>query len=81
MLNRDCEYCGRLDHSPGCPKYESPPAIHICEYCNEGIQQGDYYLSNNDNKYIHKDCAYFAGLDWVIQWLGFNYEQMEECDD
>lgn len=78
-----CNVCGRTDgqHDCRCPYYYPPPSRYKCCYCGEGIYQGERYLDNENGEYLHEDCVGCLGTDWTINWLGFNYKEMENYDE
>ena len=77
-----CSLYNRYDgtHDPRCPYYSPTRPRITCCYCNEGIYQGERYLDNEQGEYIHEDCVGSAGINWMINWLGFRYET-EENDE
>lgn len=78
-----CSICGRHDatHDYRCPYYSPPRPKYLCCYCGEGIYQGERYLDNEQGEYIHEDCVGCLGTDQIINWLGFNYKEMEDYDE
>lgn len=76
-----CEICRQYGtHHPRCPYYSPFKPKYICCYCGEGIYQGERYLDNEQGEYIHEDCIRSIGIDWLINWLGFEYKT-EENDE
>ena len=73
-----CSICGRYDglHDYRCPYYS-----HLRPKCGEGIYPGERYLDNEQGEYIHEDCVVCLGTDQIINWLGFNYKEMEDNDE
>ena len=72
-----CEYCMRYDgHDPRCPNYEPPKASHYCSICDEGILNGEEYVVNIDNEYLHFDCLNRMSLNGIIEWLGGEVKTM-----
>ena len=78
-----CSICGRYDgqHDCRCPYYSPPHPKCVCCYCGEGIHQGEHYLDNENGENLHEDCVGCLGTDQIINWLGFNYKEMEDYDE
>lgn len=72
-----CEICGKeLIHDKRCPNYEQPKALHSCDYCGEGIYDGEEYIVNDNGDYRHYDCFY--GIKDLLEWLGYEIKTMNE---
>lgn len=78
-----CPYCrGIGEHDYRCPLWKSNKNYIKCCYCNEDILLGEKYLENlYKNEYIHEECVDAAGIDWTLNWLGFNYKEMEDYNE
>lgn len=50
-----CKHCLKPICPSGCPNAEEAPIVEECEYCKEGIHEGDRYLEIEDI-YLHEDC-------------------------
>ena len=76
-----CEYCfsdTRYGHAAGCPNYIKPLSNYLCCFCNEGIYKDEEFLRNSEGQYIHRDCI--PCTDYLIDWLGYRVETMDEED-
>ena len=56
------------------PKLYSSQSEALLLLCSEGIYQGECYLDNQNGEYVHMDCI--PDTDWLINWFGFNVEEM-----
>ena len=75
-----CEYCGLSGtHHSRCPNYEPPKASHYCSVCGDGIYDGEYYIENQDDEYIHYECV--QGTRQLLEWLGYEIKTMEDFDE
>lgn len=50
-----CSECLQSPCHSRCPNAPEPKAIHICEYCGEGIVEGEEFIEYNGD-YYHADC-------------------------
>lgn len=75
-----CEYCHMNgEHVWGCPNYITPHSNYKCCYCEENIIDGEEYVRNYDNEYIHRDCI--PCTEFIIDWLGYRVNKMENCNE
>lgn len=72
-----CDICGKIfEHDCRCPYYIPPRSDYICSICGEGIYNGEKYLENCNEEYVHYTC-----LEWVpdfMDWIDCNIKTMEE---
>ena len=73
-----CEICKSYPCHPRCPCYTPPKSLHICDICNDGIQNGEDYIVNENNDYAHWEC--FDGTKHLANWLGYVVKEMEDND-
>lgn len=69
-----CEICRQNPCHPRCPNYIPQKASYYCSYCGEGIYNGEEYIENENNEYMHFEC--FDGMRDVISWLGYEVKTM-----
>ena len=69
-----CDVCRQNPCSPRCPNADEPKAYHYCSYCGEGIYEGEKYIKNDDDKYIHYECP---SIKELIEFLGYKVEEMK----
>ena len=70
-----CDVCRQNPCHSRCPNYIQPKTTHHCSSCGEGIYDGEEYIENMDNEYMHYDC--FCGMRELIEWLGYEIKTME----
>lgn len=75
-----CEFCLMPNgkHDSRCPYYSPTKPKYICCNCGNDIYQNERYLTNENGEYIHEECICNKGIDWLINWLGFKFREMEE---
>jgi len=74
-----CEYCHKtIGHDYRCPNYTPPKASHYCSICDDGIYDGEEYIENLDDEYVHYDCLTGLSYRAMIEWLGGEIRTMEE---
>ena len=74
-----CEYCHWTSgHPSSCPNVDEPKYNHYCSICGYGIEEGEEYIVNDDDKYIHFDCPTMRGL---VEFLGHKVQIMRGDDD
>ena len=67
-----CEYCHWTNgHPSSCPNADEIKYEHYCSICGNGIDEGEEYLVNNNNKYTHLDCPTTKEL---VDFLGFEVQ-------
>lgn len=72
-----CEYCGLSGtHHSRCPNYVPSKASCYCPICDEGIYNGEEYVVNIDNEYLHFDCLNRMSLNGIIEWFGREVKTM-----
>lgn len=75
-----CEFCHRdFGHTVGCPNYILPKCKHYCSICGDGIYNGDEYIKNDNEEYIHWDC--WQSCRDLVKWLGYEIKTMDENDE
>lgn len=83
-MNKCCEYCRTTgnNHLHGCPNYEMPYSAYKCDYCDEGIYDGEKYITKYEcgkgNRYVHLDCI--PDIEWLCEWYGIDIETMKNCE-
>lgn len=62
-----CEICHYIPCLPVCPNYIPPIAQHYCSICDEGIHEGEEYITNSNHDYAHWNCIEdrYDLLDWL----------------
>lgn len=71
-----CEYCGyTFGHNFRCPDYKEPRASHYCYFCEEGITDGEEYVTNENNEYAHYECL--DSVREVLDFFGYEIKRME----
>lgn len=84
-MNCYCQYCRAIGnkHIFGCPNYEMPYSAYKCDYCDEGIYDGEKYigryLTAGGNRYVHYECA-MEDPEWLMKFLGVDIETMRDCE-
>lgn len=71
-----CEICRHNPCLPQCPNYEPPKAMYYCDFCGEGIYEGDEYIENDEGKHMHFECI--QGLRHLLEWLNYDVKYMED---
>lgn len=71
-----CEICKKDPCDFRCPNFVPKSATHYCSICGDGIYSGEEYIRNDNDEYVHEDCI--PGCRWLIGWLGYNIEIMDE---
>lgn len=71
-----CDICTQNPCDSRCPNYEQPKAKYHCDYCGEGIYDGEEYIVNDNGGYRHYDCFY--GIKDLLEWLGYEIKTMNE---
>ena len=72
-----CNICGKTnEHNFRCPYYEPPKAKHYCCICDNGIYNGERYITDENGEYVHDDCI--PGIQWLTNWLGYEIKEMED---
>lgn len=77
-----CNVCGRINgHLPGCPEYNGKPPRGMlkCCVCEEGIFEGDKYITNDNGESRHFDC--YDNMHELLSWLGYQVKVMEDIRD
>lgn len=70
-----CEVCHGIGyHHPMCCYYEPKISNHVCRMCKEPICDGEVYIRNDKDEYLHYDCA---DKDDVIKFFSSKAEIME----
>lgn len=64
-----CELCRQYPCHPLCPNAPEPKLVKECCKCDEGIYQGDEYLSTPDG-FICKDCLEDLSVDEWLEIMG-----------
>lgn len=73
-----CEYCLKIiSHDYRCPNYEPPKTRYQCYICENGIQNGEEYVRNFDEEYVHYDCLTNLSNRAMIKWLGGEIKEMD----
>ena len=74
-----CDICDRLCQcNSRCPNYIPKKSEYYCSICGEGISEGENYIENTDNEYIHFECV--QGMRHLLKLLGYEVKIMEEYD-
>ena len=50
-----CMECRQTPCHPRCPNAPDPKPVYECEYCHDGIYEGDDCVRHG-NDYYHDDC-------------------------
>lgn len=74
-----CEICKKNPCDYRCPNYTSSKAIKHCVICEEGIQNGEEYIENYRNEFVHFECI--RGIRWLLNWLGYEIQEESYEDD
>ena len=74
-----CSICYYTPCHPRCPNYVSPKARHYCSVCDEGIYEGEEYITNDNGDYAYWECVDY-GRD-LIKWFGYEIKTMENDYD
>lgn len=69
-----CSICNHIPCHSRCPNYKPPKADYYCSVCGEGILDGEKYIENLNNEYIHYDCI--QSYRKLISWLGYDIKIM-----
>lgn len=65
-----CSECHMHPCHPRCPNATEPKSVFKCEYCGEGIAEGDEYVEI-DGKYYHReDCIEDVALELLYEKCG-----------
>lgn len=74
-----CEYCLEIGgrHDVRCPNFSEKRANHYCSICGEGILNGEEYIRNDNNLYVHYECS---NVRDVVDFLGYEVKVMESED-
>ena len=78
-----CEYCHYISgHHPRCPNAPEPKVHGYCQQCGgELLEDYEYYVDNEDNKFCSDDCACLYHGIASKTWAGNEYELMGEDID
>ena len=68
----------RFDYNPRHPNYIPPKSNYSCAICKEGILNGEEYIVNDNDDYVHWECIGY-GRD-LARFLGFEVREMEDAD-
>lgn len=69
-----CEECRQYPCHPRCVNAIEPSFNHYCSKCNNGIYEGEEYIKNDEDEYVHYDC--FNSTYDLLDWLGYKIETM-----
>ena len=69
-----CPYCRQAPHHPRCPLAPEPKSYGKCEICGEDIYEGDEYIENDCNEYVHSGCPSVREL---AKFLGYEIKVMK----
>lgn len=74
-----CEYCLEIGgrHNPRCPNSSEQKANHYCSICGEGILNGEEYIRNDNDLYVHYECS---SVREMVDFLGYEVKVMESED-
>jgi hypothetical protein len=75
-----CIECRQTPCHPRCPNASESKFKHYCYDCDEGIYTGDEYVENLSGDMMHYHCCCGLTTRELIKWLGFEIEEMKECD-
>lgn len=70
-----CNECRNNPCLRRCPNYRARPSRHYCSVCDEGIEDGEEYISNDDGDEAHLECL--KGMKHLLGWLGYEVKIME----
>lgn len=56
-----------------------PKAKHYCSICDYGILDGEEYIKNDGDEYVHYECIH--GIRQLLEWLGYEIKTMEDGYD
>lgn len=74
-----CKYCGSTGyHHPMCPNYISEKCTYYCSICDDGICDGEDYVVNVNDEYVHYDCLTNVSYCEMIKWLGGEIKEMDD---
>ena len=71
-----CEICGHDFCHSRCPNYIEKKAPYYCSICGQGIYEGEEYIKNLDDDYIHFECV--QGIRPLLQWLGYDVKTVDD---
>lgn len=75
-----CEFCHTYPHLPGCPNAPEPVAIYTCEYCKDGIIEGDEFVEI-DGAYYHVSClSEEMNIYELLGLFGVSYQEATADD-
>lgn len=69
-----CEYCLQSICPPGCPNHKKEKARYYCSICGQPIIDGEEYIQNADDEYVHFECI--GGIRQLLHWLGYEIKEM-----
>lgn len=72
-----CEYCHQIPHNSRCPLAPEPKFSHYCSICGEGIYDGEEYVENDNDEFVHLDCP---SVRETVAFLGYDVKIMESED-
>lgn len=72
-----CSICNHSRCHPRCPNYIPQRAKYYCDICGEGIYEGEEYIMNDNDEYIHYDCVTTREL---VEFLGYEVQTMRGED-
>lgn len=70
-----CDICKKYPCDCHCPNYKEPKSMHYCSICREGIKNGEEYIENYHNQYVHLECI--QGVRWLLNWLDYEIQEEE----
>lgn len=70
-----CDLCKVSGCVPDCPNYIPKKSKHMCCYCEEPICDGEEYVINYNDEYIHKECI--PSIDFLIDWFDSRIRTMD----
>lgn len=70
-----CKICRHDPCDTRCPNYEPPIVDHYCSICDEGILDGEEYVTNDNGDMAHTECLDIV-YD-VLNWLDCDVRIME----
>lgn len=74
-----CEICLHNPCDSRCPNYVPKKISKYCEYCGQGIYEGEEYIENDDGEYMHFECI--PSLRGLVEFLGYKIKELETIDD
>ena len=72
-----CDVCKQNICHSRCPNANIRRNYHYCSHCGEDIYDGEEYIVNDDNEYIHYDCVTTRE---AIHFLGYKVRIMDNED-